>query len=103
MRGDRALIGLHAAGVALAGAAALVWPRPGQAALMVPLGPADMGSVLRWADQEQAALMALDTASGRIVVRITDNRSLVSALGAGILPVATRAPGCQPKQREIDP
>jgi hypothetical protein len=99
MRSDRALIGLHAVSVALAGAAALVWPRPGQAALMVPIGPADMASVLRWADREKAALMRLDSASGRVVVRITDNRSLVRALGAGIVPVATRAPGCQESRR----
>lgn len=95
MRGERALIALHGAGVMLALTAALLWPRPGQAALLVPLGSADMRSALGWAARQDAALLALDTDSGRVIARITDNRSLLHALRLGILPVAVRAPGCR--------
>ena len=95
MRADRLLLGLHGAGVVLALCAALVWPRPGQAALMVPLAGGDVHKVLDWAAQENAALLALDSSSGRVVARITDNRSLIAALGQGIMPLAARAPGCR--------
>ena len=57
----------------LALVAALVWPRPGQAALRVPLGGSDTRSV---------------------IARITGNAGLLRALGEGILPLAVRAPGC---------
>ncbi len=95
MRVERALIGLHGAGIALALTAALVWPRAGQAALMVPLVGADTRTVLDWAAQENARLLALDTASGRVVARITDNRSLLRAVRRGIVPMTARAPGCR--------
>ncbi len=95
MRADRVLLGLHASGVTLALVAALVWPRPGQAALLVPLGGSDARAVIDWASREDARLLALDTSRGRIIARITDNASLLRALSAGILPVAARAPGCQ--------
>lgn len=98
MRADRAVIALHGAGVVLALTAALVWPRPGQAALMVPLAGGDVHGVLEWAASEDARLLTLDSASGRVIARIADNRSLLSALGAGILPVAARAPGCRTPQ-----
>ncbi len=94
MRGDRAMLGLHGAGVMIAVAAALVWPRPGQAALMVPVGDSGMRGVVAWADGEDATLLALDTTNGRAIARITDNRSIVRAIKAGILPIAARAPGC---------
>lgn len=99
MRLERTLLCLHGAGVALALTAALIWPRPGQSALMVPLGSGDLLDVLGWVEREQAPLLALDTASGRAIARITDNRSLLRALGSGILPVAVRAPGCTPRGR----
>ena len=95
MRIERALFCLHGAGIALALTAALVWPRPGQAALLVPLGSADTRTVLAWAVREKAPLLALDTASGRVVARITDNRSLLRGIAQGILPLAARAPGCR--------
>lgn len=94
MRADRALLGLHAAGVVLALAAALVWPRPGQATLLVPLGGSDTRSVIAWAAREEAPLLGLETSRGRIIARVTDNASLLRALGQGILPLAARAPGC---------
>jgi hypothetical protein len=92
------LFALHGAGVALALSAALVWPRAGQAALMVPLAGRDTRTVIGWAAHEDTPLLALDTARGRIVARVTDNRSLLRALGQGILPLAVRAPGCRPKR-----
>ncbi|WP_285711199.1 hypothetical protein [Erythrobacter oryzae] len=94
MRADRALLGLHAAGATLALAAALVWPRPGQAALLVPLGTGDARAPIAWAVQENAPLLALDTSRGRVIARVTDNAGLLRALGQGILPLAVRAPGC---------
>ena len=94
MRTDRALLGLNAAGVMLALVAALVWPRPGQAALLVPLNGSDARSVIAWAQREEAPLLALDTSRGRGIARVTDNASLLRALGQGILPLAARAPGC---------
>jgi hypothetical protein len=99
MRADRMLLGVHAAGVTLALAAALVWPRPGQAALLVPLGTTDTRTAIAWAAHEDAPLLALDTARGRIIARITDNASLMRALSHGILPLAARAPGCNAERR----
>lgn len=78
----------------LALVAALVWPRPGQAALLVPLGGSDTRSVIAWAAREEAPLLALDTTRGRVIARITGNADLLRALGEGILPLAVRAPGC---------
>lgn len=98
MRSERRLLAFHGAGVVVALVAALAWPRTGQAALMVPLGSGDLGTVLRWADREQADLLALDPASGRVVARVSGDASLLSALGAGILPLATPAPSCRPRQ-----
>ncbi len=96
MRSERVLVGLHCAAVVLTLSVATVWPRPGQAALMLPLGTGDLGTVLRWADRENARLLALDSASGRVIARIADNHSLLSAIGSGIVPIAVRAGGCQP-------
>ncbi|WP_073973896.1 hypothetical protein [Erythrobacter donghaensis] len=99
MLGDRVLLGLHGAGVALALTAALVWPRPGQAALLVPLAGTDARGVIAWALHEEAPLLALDTSRGRIIARIADNAGLLRALGHGILPLAARAPGCKAQRR----
>ena len=94
MRSDRLMLGLHGAGVLLALTAALVWPRAGQATLLVPLGDQNIAQVLRWADHEQAELIALDPASGRVVARVTNRDSLLRAIGSGIMPIATRTAGC---------
>ncbi len=94
MRADCAAVGFQSAAVVIALAAALVWPRPGQAALMVPLGEGGLRRVVDWANAERAPLLALDSTSGRVISRISDNRSLFNAVRAGILPVATRAPDC---------
>lgn len=94
MRADRTMLGLHATGAVLALAAALVWPRPGQAALLVPLSGTDARSVIAWAAHEDAPLLALDTARGRVIARVSDNAILLRALAKGILPLAVRTPGC---------
>lgn len=99
MRAEQAVLGLHGAGVMLALAAALVWPRPGQAALMVPLNGADMRGAIAWAAREKAPLLALDTRRGRVIARIATNVSLARALQEGILPLAARAPGCRPDNK----
>lgn len=94
MRTDRALLCLHGAGVALALTAAFVWPRPGQAALLIPLGSGGPREVIAWAAREDAPLLALDTARGRVIARVTDNAGPLRALGRGIVPIAVRGPGC---------
>ena len=94
MRTDRALLCLHGAGVALALTAAFVWPRPGQAALLIPLGSGDPREVIEWAAREDAPLLALDTARGRVIARVTDNAGPLRALSRGIVPIAVRGPGC---------
>lgn len=94
MASDRLIVAFHAAAVALALTAALFWPRAGQAALLVPLGSGGMRSVLQWADHAHAPLLAIDSTTGRVIARIVDNQSLFSAIGAGILPVATQTAGC---------
>jgi hypothetical protein len=96
---DRALIGLHACALLLAFTAALAWPRSGQAALMVPIGHRDVRAALRWADAEQAPLLALDPARGRVIARLSSNDSVLRALASGLVPVAARAPGCQPQAK----
>jgi hypothetical protein len=47
---ERALVALHGFALVLARAAAPVWPRAGQAALLAPLGHSDFAGALRWAD-----------------------------------------------------
>lgn len=101
MTAERALFVLHGFAMLLALAAALVWPRAGQAALMVPLGRSDLGEVLRWADAEQAPLLAIDPARGRVIARISSNGSVLRALASGLVPVAARAPGCTPKRQRL--
>jgi hypothetical protein len=96
VQADRAVIALHTGAMLLALVAALVWPRPGQAALLVPLGPDGLAAALDWADAEGAPLLALDTASGRVIARISTNDSLLRAISSGLVPIAARAPGCQP-------
>jgi hypothetical protein len=96
---ERALFALHGFALVLALAAALVWPRAGQAALLVPMGHSDIGGALRWADAEQAQLLALDSARGRVIARISSNDSVVRALAFGLIPVAARAPGCKPQDK----
>lgn len=98
MRSDRTMLCLHGGAILLALTAALVWPRAGQAALLVPLGDQDVAQVLRWADRERAELIAFDPDSGRVVARVTNHDSLVRAIGSGILPIATRAVGCTTRE-----
>lgn len=100
VRTDHALITVHALGACLALGAALFWPRPGQAALLVPVAGHDLSAALRWADREAAPLLALDTTSGRVIARVTDNASLLHALGQGLVPIAARGPGCATLSQE---
>lgn len=96
MKAERALIALHSGAVMLSLTAALFWPRTGQAALLVPIGAHEFGSALNWVDREQAELLELDSTNGRIVARIADNGSAWRAIASGIVPIASRAPGCAP-------
>lgn len=98
MRSDRLIVGMHGAGVVLALATATVWPRPGESALLVPLGDEGLITVLHWADREGAPLVTLDTGTGRVVARITEKSRLLSAVRAGIIPIAARVEGCRPEQ-----
>lgn len=95
---ERILIGVHGAAAVLAFAAISVWPRAGQAALLVPLAGADLPDVIAWAHREDAALLELDTTSGRVIARLADDRNPFSALGAGVLPLAARARDCQTRR-----
>jgi hypothetical protein len=96
MRPDRAILGVHAFAVLLALGAALVWPREGQAAVMIPLGRSDLGTVLQWVEAEDSRILARDPGSGRVIVGISNDASLWRALAVGIVPVAARNPGCTP-------
>ncbi len=76
---------------------ALVWPRVGQAAEVMPLGDKGLSDVLRWVDDMDAEIIELDSASGRIEVRVSSNFSLLTALGSGILLNAAPKSGCDPE------
>lgn len=97
---DRVLMTLHGSALLFSLAAALVWPRAGQAAILVPLGRSDIPAALAWADAEQADLLTLDPARGRVIARIPSSKSLLSALGHGLLPIATRTSGCSPDRND---
>lgn len=101
MRAEGALIALHSGAVLLSLLAALIWPRAGQAALLVPIGGQDLSSALGWVAQERAELLELDSASGRIVARISDSGSTWRAISSGIMPIASRAPGCAPSDEDL--
>ncbi len=98
MRADRAMIALHIGAVLVALAAALAWPRAGQAALLVPLGTGGANAALDWAEAEDTNLLALDTRQGRVIARVGSNASLLRALSAGLVPIAVRTPGCRPQE-----
>lgn len=95
---ERVLLGVHGAATVLALAAISIWPRAGQAALLVPLAGTDLSDVIGWAHREDAALLELDSASGRVIARLADNRNPFSALGSGVLPLAARARDCQSRR-----
>jgi hypothetical protein len=103
LQAERALIALHSGAVLLSLTAALMWPRTGQAALLVPLGEQKMESALDWVAREDAELIELDSTSGRIVARISDNRSAWRAIAAGFVPIAARAGGCTSDAKGIGP
>jgi hypothetical protein len=89
---------MHGTAAVLALAAATVWPRPGEAALLVPLAGKDFPRVIGWATSEGAALLELDSVQGRVIARLPDYRSPFGALREGIFPIATRARNCQSRR-----
>jgi hypothetical protein len=92
---ERALFGLHALALVLALAAALLWPRPGQPVLLVPLGGSGgLATALDWAEAAGADYLAIDPARARVIVRLPADASLASAPMAGILPLAIRFDSC---------
>ncbi|MFM7349550.1 MAG: hypothetical protein ACKO01_08675 [Erythrobacter sp.] len=97
MHTERFLVGLHGAAAVLALGASTLWPRPGQAAQLVPLPGNDLAGVLGWARREGAPLLELDTARGRVIARLPGDGSLLRALGAGVLPLTARPRDCQPR------
>jgi len=98
MRAEGTLVALHGMAIALSFAAAIVWPRAGQAALLVPVAGDDLRGVIGWAQREGVAVLELDTGGGRVIARLPDDRSLLRALGAGLVPVAARTNACQPRR-----
>lgn len=94
MRRDTAMITLHACAGGFALVAALLWPRAGEAALLVPVGGQDVASLTHFAAREGAPLLELDSASGHIIARLDDSASPLRALSEGILPLAASARGC---------
>lgn len=98
MRSGRALVGLHGVAAVLSLTAAIIWPRPGEAALLVPLAGNDLTRTIGWAHREGAALLELDSATGRVIARLPDNRSPLAALREGVLPLAARARNCQSRR-----
>jgi len=87
-------LGIQAAIILLASGAAIAWPRAGETALIIPLGANDQRDVLRWAENADARLLALNAESGRIVVHVPSNYSMLTALGSGFLPITARERGC---------
>lgn len=94
MRRDSAMIALHACAGGFALVAALLWPRAGEAALLVPVGGQDLASLTRFAAREGAPLIELDSASGRVIARLDDQASPLRALTQGIVPLAASTRGC---------
>lgn len=98
MRSGRALVGLHGVAAVLALTAATIWPRPGEAALLVPLAGNNFTGTIGWAHREGAALLELDSATGRVIARLPDNRSPLGGVREGVLPLAVRARACQSRR-----
>lgn len=94
MRRDTGMFALHACAGGFALVAALLWPRAGEAALLVPVGKQDLASLTRFAAREGAPLLELDSASGRVIARLDDRASPLRALAEGIVPLAADARGC---------
>lgn len=95
LRPERALFAVHGLALVFAVAVALAWPRAGEPAVLVPLGPGGIADAFVWADAEGAEFFAIKPESGRVIVRVPSNHSLLQALASGIVPVATRAAGCK--------
>ncbi|QIQ86614.1 hypothetical protein [Erythrobacter sp.] len=94
MRPEKIMLAGHVAALGFAFATALLCPRPGEAALLLPLHGAGPDAALAWAAREEARFLALDTASGRVVALVPDHGSLLRALAAGIIPIAADGTGC---------
>lgn len=106
MRADRIMLAAHWLALGFALLVAVACPRPGDPALLVPLGAGGMGAgvedAIAWAGREDARFLALDTRSaagattgaGGIVALVPDHASLLSALSAGLVPIAADTVGC---------
>ncbi|MEE4207140.1 MAG: hypothetical protein V2I39_12675 [Erythrobacter sp.] len=98
MRPERLLFASHSLALGFAFAVALFCPRPGEPALLVPLGSGGLGAVTDWAEREDARFLLLDTGSegarSRAVAPLPSHGSLLRALAAGILPIAAGKGGC---------
>jgi hypothetical protein len=94
LRAEHALFGFHALALVLALAAALLWPRPGQPVLLVPLAGEGLRPALAWADAAGADFLAIDPARARVIVRLPAGAALAGAPAAGILPLAIRYDSC---------
>lgn len=96
MRSDALLAGAQGLALAIALALAITWPRAGSPALLVPLGPDGWSRALAWAAREDATILALDERDHRIVVQLEEASSIVTAIGAGLIPLIADAEACRP-------
>lgn len=94
MRPDRIMLAGHVAALGFAFVTALLCPRPGEPALLLPLQGDGASATLAWAAREEARFLALDTKTGRVVALVPDHGSLMRALAAGIIPIAADGTGC---------
>jgi hypothetical protein len=90
------LVGLHGIAASLALAISVIWPVPGNAAMLVPLGLTGRTQAFVWMSQHDARLLATEAAGERLIVSIPTSLSALSALAHGYLPVAAQAASCEP-------
>lgn len=94
MQPDRIIIAGHSLALAFAFSVALLCPRPGDPALLVPLGSQGLAGTIAWAEAESLPFVSLDMTSARVVALVPDHGSVLRALGAGIVPIAAEKAGC---------
>lgn len=84
----------HTLAMGLALAVALLCPRPGAPALLVSVPGGGIGPAIIWAEREGARFVSIDTDKGEVVALLPSHGSLMSALAAGLVPIAADASGC---------
>jgi len=99
---DKVIFSAHALGMTGALALAMLWPRPGEAALIAPLGPDGISRTLAWAAHEQAGILALDERARRVVVMLPRASSVSSALRSGLVPIMADARACAAQTTSLD-